>query len=507
MTLGRAFVPCRSRWGAGRRTKNKMPRSPFMTCWKPTRTSPGSGPEQPGTRRTYRLWRGSAGPTPYQRLASALLLGCSLREATRAKSPCRILRRSCRCGCMPSSGGCRVFGHASNPRCPEVPERFRGRRPVGRIYTDPRPWCSERCGCRVMELFSCRKCGLLFAGGIPDSGGGGLWPWSDDFGGEQRDLGDYRIFGVEQPHGDYQVQYRSTKSTLRCGPRDRHARPSFDVEPAMDWNDATIQVSPFPGQCPRCQNYRSPQGEREIVEPLRTRGPRSISVVMEDALRVQPDANAEQGAVRRKALVFSDSRQDAAQLAGDVKRDHQLDVFRQLLYQVLHQCPDCRGKGIVTDEAPYRIGRDTEVVELPCDTCGGAGRNLSPRTIPYKELRREVIDTQVALGIDPTDGHMPAAFERLGDNDSSVHEEAQVAFDLAARREISQEDFGLEPLGLAMWTIPLPGQTGSLEALSETETQMLLRTVARILATEKHLVAAAPTQALGMALRRQIAAV
>ena len=370
-----------------------------------------------------------------------------------------------------------------NPQCPEVPEEFRGERPVGRIYTDPRPWCSKRCGCRVLEMFSCRKCGLLFAGGIPDSGGGGLWPWSDDFTGEPRDMGDYRVFGVEKPHAEHQIQFRSTKSTLPCSPKDRDARPAFDVEPATDWQDGT-QVSPFPGQCPRCQNYRSPQGEREIVEPLRTRGPRSISVVMEDALRIQPGSDAQRGAGRRKALVFSDSRQDAAQLAGDVKRDHQLDVFRQLLYQVLHQCPDCRGRGVVVEEAPYLIGSETEAVEVPCDACGGAGSNPRPYAIPYRELRGEVIDAQMELGIDPTYGHVTNAFERLGENDSTVHEEAQVAFDLAARREISQEEIGLEPLALAMWTVPLPHKTGSLPSLSETETQVLLRTVARVLATE-----------------------
>ena len=378
-----------------------------------------------------------------------------------------------------------------NPQCPEVPEEFRGERPVGRLYTDPRPWCSKRCGCRVLEIFSCRKCGLLFVGGIPDSGGGGLWPWSDDFTGERRDLGDYRVFGVEQPHGGHQIRFRSTKSTLQCSPQDGHARPTLDVEPATDWNDGT-QVSPFPGRCPRCQNYRSPQGDREIVEPLRTRGPRSISVVMEDTLRVQPGTDAQNGAGLRKALVFSDSRQDAAQVASDVKRDHQLDAFRQLLYKVLHQCPDCRGKGAVVDETPYQIGRETGSVEVPCDTCGGVGRSPRSLTIPYKELRGEVIDTQLALDIDPTDGHMPDAFERIGNNDSSVYEASQVAFDLAARREISQEDFGLEPLGLAMWSIPLPAHTGSLPPLSETETQVLLHTVARILATENILLPPQP---------------
>ena len=66
------------------------------------------------------------------------------------------------------------FWACLNPNCPEVPEEYRGERPVGRTYTDPRPWCSERCGARVLEMFSCRKCGLLFLGGIPDSGSGSL---------------------------------------------------------------------------------------------------------------------------------------------------------------------------------------------------------------------------------------------------------------------------------------------------------------------------------------------
>ena len=175
-----------------------------------------------------------------------------------------------------------------------------------------------------------------------------------------------------------------------------------------------------------------------------------------------------------------------------MKRDHQFDAFRQLLYQVLLQCADCRGRGILAGEASYQIGRDTEVMELPCDTCDGVGRSPTPRTIQYKELRGEVIETQLALGIDPTDGYMTDAFERLGDNDSSAYEAAQVAFDLAVRREISQEDFGLEPLGLAMWSVPLPAKTGSLAALSETETQMLLHTVARILATENILLPPQP---------------
>ena len=377
-----------------------------------------------------------------------------------------------------------------NPDCPEIPELHRGERPVGRIYSDPRPWCSERCGARVLELFSCRKCGLLFAGGIPDSGIGGLWPWSDDFSEEPIELADYQLFGLERPHDRHEFQYRSIKSTLECSADDPSARLSIEVEPATDWDDGEI-LGPFPSQCPRCQNYRSPGG-REIVEPLRTRGPRSISVVMEDTLRVQPGVEAANGEGGRKALVFSDSRQDAAQLAGDVRTDHRYDVFRQMLYRILHSCSKCGGTGIVLEAEPYYIGRETTVTKTACDECNGDGRSLRPQLIAYEELRRKAIDLQIELGINPTDGHLADAFERLKENDSSVYSDARMTFDLAARREISQDDFGLEPLGLAMWSLALPEQTGHLDPLTEVETQLLLQTVARILATEKILLPPEP---------------
>ena len=378
-----------------------------------------------------------------------------------------------------------------NPDCPEVPTDYTGERPVGRIYSDPRPWCSDRCGARVLELFSCRKCGLLFVGGIPDSGARSLWPWSDDFSGEPKDLTDYRVFGVEQPHDGYAERRRSFRTTLPCSPHDPYARPSFEVNPSEE-EPNQADGSPFPTQCPRCQNRRRLDGAREIIEPLRTRGPRSISVVMEDTLRVQPDIRGGDDVGSRKALVFSDSRQDAAQLAGDLRRDHQRDVFRQLLYRVLHACRECGGSGVIREESAYQIGRETSVTELGCGECGGLGYTPTPRPIPYKELRSNVIELQVEREINPTDGHVPDAFRRLDDDFSAIYREAEDAFDISASREIAQDDFGLEPLGLAMWWIGLPEQTGQFDPLSKEETQSLLRTVARILATENILLPPEP---------------
>ena len=386
------------------------------------------------------------------------------------------------------------FWACLNPECPEVPAAFRGERPIGKIYTDPRPWCSDDCGSRVLELFSCRKCGLLFAGGIPDSAAQSLWPWSDDFSGEGRgitDYKDYSVFGVEHPRGDYHTKYRSIRTTLTCRPRDDYARETFEVSPATDQREGR-DLSPFPNQCPRCQNYRSPGGEREIIEPLRTRGPRSISVVVADTLRVQQETGGNDDV--RKALVFSDSRQDAALLAADLRNDHQYDLFRQLLYRALHSCAKCGGSGVVQEEQPYRIGQESNAADVVCVRCGGTGNSAQPSPLSYRDLRSRVIDLQIERDIDPSSGYLSDPFKKLNDEYDRVYQEAMTAFDISARREISQEDFGLEPLGLAIWSVPLPSATGQLEPLTEEETKSLLRIVSRILATENILLPPDPAK-------------
>ena len=378
-----------------------------------------------------------------------------------------------------------------NPQCPEVEAPYCGDRPIGRLYADPRPWCSDRCGSRVLEVYSCRKCGLLFAGGVPDRYSQSLWPWTDDFSGARREEAEIRIFGVERAHERHPFKFRSYRSTLICGRNNPDSRETYPVEPATDRGSGGLPV-PFPDQCPRCQNYRAPNGEREVVEPLRTRGPRAFSVLIEDTLRVQPEAPGEGLHSGRKALVFSDSRQEAAQLAGDLRTYQRLDLFRQLLYRVLHTCRNCNGKGSLSEEEPYIIGHDLEVTETTCPDCNGTGEAAKPSPYPYEDLRRAVIELQIERNIDPTGGQLTDAFRKFNEGYGEVYREAVTAFDVAARREISQDDFGLEPLGLATWTVTLPENTGQFEPLSEEDTQSLLRIVARILATENILLAPEP---------------
>ncbi len=202
---------------------------------------------------------------------------------------------------------------------------------------------------------------------------------------------------------------------------------------------------------------------------------------MEDSLRIQnPSASGSE--YQAKALVFTDSRQDAALLAADIRRDHRDDSFRQLLYHALHACRDCRGTGMVANNG-YRIGTPSGPDE-PCGVCHGSGQHPAPQPMSYHELRRAVIDLELRRGFNPTGDHLPDAHARLKRDDDAVYRESHTSFDVMCNRELNQQDFGLEPLGLGVWNIAMRQSAGAFPGMSESESQLFIRTVARILATD-----------------------
>ena len=363
---------------------------------------------------------------------------------------------------------------------------------LGKLYAEPHPWCGPKCGARVLELFSCRHCGLLFLGGIPDQTGGSLWPWSDDLSGEREDLRSFRVFGVEQPYDEAEPEYRSVRTTLSVHPKNPFARVVYEVESAE--NNQGQHVSPFPEQCPRCQNYRAPgEDGREVIEPLRTKGPRTFSVIVEDGFRVQ--TRAAKGVAPnygRKSLLFTDSRNEAAQLAADLRRDHSNDLFRQLVYRILITCPDCEGKGKVKERGKFIIGEDPKSEWRPCRLCRGSGTIENPKPVNFGDLCGRVLELELELGIDPTYGKLEYFFTQYNNNAAIAMRAAEWAFNAALRRELSEDEFALEPLGLAKWRVGLPEQIGKFKELTEEETRLFLQCVTRVLCTENILLPPQP---------------
>lgn len=369
-------------------------------------------------------------------------------------------------------------------------------RHVGKIYSEPRPWCD--CGARVLEIFTCRHCGLMFLGGIPDSHANSLWPWSDSLIGEREEIRQFRVFGVERPDATWQPTQRSTRSTLPCNENLDTAREVYEVNPTMDNG---VMISPFPERCPRCQRWRQPGTEgREVIEPLRTKGIQSFATIVEENYRFQPPQTASEPNYGKKSMVFSDSRREASKLANDLKQNHHNELFRQCLYHALYACKICRGTGLekVEQEGPPRIGRRYEEREITCRTCNGSKMNPAPSTLNHHQVKAAVLELQLKRGIDPSKQRITNIFTQLEEDGEGTYAKAELFFNSDLFKEITDEVYSLEPLGLAKWEVPIlyQGQVvtdiGNFPGLNTTQSYQLLQAAIRLLATERVVTAADP---------------
>ena len=103
----------------------------------------------------------------------------------------------------------------------------------------------------------------------------------------------------------------------------------------VDYQSDDGQAPPaFPSLCPRCDaDWRrkgSQARERSAVSPLSTyrTGFQRINQLLADALLREMESDE-----KRKLIIFTDSRQDAAKLAAGIELDHYRDLLRQALVQ------------------------------------------------------------------------------------------------------------------------------------------------------------------------------
>ena len=265
--------------------------------------------------------------------------------------------------------------------CDQVDRAYRSEtRVAGKLYPRPRHRCD--CGARVLRLLYCQACGELYFEGflapaiepagkftdetrfvvgelgdldsIPDQARvtehslnsvlywpkaadpasiPSKWTRSIDAGG-RRDVYEFEF---------HASSYDPLTGRLTHSRADRRTGWRFEVRTTAA-NDQRDHIPALPIQCPQChadwELFSSGPRALPITDRSRTRSPlrrmgtgyEKIGQVVVDAvireLREESDPVEER---RRRLVLFSDSRQDAAKLSGGLEKRHYQDLVRELI--------------------------------------------------------------------------------------------------------------------------------------------------------------------------------
>ena len=270
----------------------------------------------------------------------------------------------------------------SDPGCGMIEQPFRradGERTIGRLYDRPRHRCE--CGARVLRLLYCQSCGDLFLGGYlaPPVEDGGRFSDRDRY--LVAELGNLdalpdqaRItesaldFALLWPrdvpaeeistprwardNGDYTFEFKRAQFDPASGRLELTALRAncwtFEITHTGSGVDRRSDIPPLPIKCPQCnadwELFTSGRGIKPIWSASRTRSPiRSMGTGYEKIAQVLVDALGREllhdGALARRLVLFSDSRQDAAKLSAGLEKRHYQDLVRQLIVEQLANSP------------------------------------------------------------------------------------------------------------------------------------------------------------------------
>lgn len=257
----------------------------------------------------------------------------------------------------------------SDPDCAFVPPSARDARTVGRLHSEPRTRCD--CGARVLELLYCQNCGDVYLGGFVPAGATRASGLVDvplladvpeisklpDQVSLTRSADNYVVYWprattalplldrVSWTAEGVGFAFRRSRLVPASGELTNAAAGatgwSFHVSPSGAI--PLEKLPPFPTQCPNCGDdweiKFGRSGRLSITHPDRLRSPiramrtgfEKINQVLitELATHMRPD--------ERKAIVFTDSRQDAAKLSAGLSLRHYQDLLRELLVAELQQ--------------------------------------------------------------------------------------------------------------------------------------------------------------------------
>ncbi|MDQ1028966.1 ATP-dependent helicase YprA (DUF1998 family) [Streptomyces umbrinus] len=259
----------------------------------------------------------------------------------------------------------------SDPACPDAQRREGAGRTVGKLYSRPTPRCS--CDARVLELLYCQNCGDAFLGGyapgsafqnskdrpfkaglladlpeldsLPDAALGPsaanyivYWPRKDDPATDELAWNSSSDKGTLSGSFEFKRSTYNPRTGMLRNQRD-HTGWSFHVSVPKPKNGrARLKAENLPAaptRCPSCGDdweVRQVGSEHlSLSDPRRMRTPvRSMRTGFEKVNQVLTTGILS-NLPNRQAVVFSDSRQDAAKLSAGLGLRHYQDLLRLLL--------------------------------------------------------------------------------------------------------------------------------------------------------------------------------
>jgi DEAD/DEAH box helicase domain-containing protein len=248
---------------------------------------------------------------------------------------------------------------------------------IGRLYDRPTITCG--CGSRVLELLYCEPCGDVFLGGfrrelplqpnvwslVPDDPNIEKAP---DHSINDRSCENYAVYWPARAANGSLLQPQRDSWTQE-GVQRRWAKAAFDpatgeIRLARNTQQATgwiyhvpdLHRNPVPQRasvssarnerpslCPQCEANWAAMANAAPIRTQRT-GFQKIAQVLSDSLlrEIAPPQDTDGTPpedIRRKLVLFSDSRQDAAKLSVGVAKSHWLDALRQAVVGAMESGP------------------------------------------------------------------------------------------------------------------------------------------------------------------------
>lgn len=249
----------------------------------------------------------------------------------------------------------------SSSTCSAVDPQYlvEDRPPIGKLYRSPREVCT--CGSRILELLYCYDCGDTFLGGFSASAddsatewflhsspgrvsnrdgdvvfrrpyGRYMWLWPNGIKNEK--LGDHTSAGSIVESRFSGARYDAQQGRLQRVTGARGPDPNVTML-AYHGNQPHDTLPCLPLKCPRCgSNYKSQNTDASFFDATARTPIRAHTMGVAQASQQLVDRVVEVlGADEKisKTIVFSDSRDDAAQIASGLEDSHFKDLVRQVI--------------------------------------------------------------------------------------------------------------------------------------------------------------------------------